>query len=78
MPFSLALQVSKLCDLHDEGDTVTSVSWSDRVSVGVGLLICCTSCTSGSHFTPDTVRPNQCPDERAVLIFRVWNRGLSR
>lgn len=25
-------QVSKLCDLMDDNDTVTSVSWSDRVS----------------------------------------------
>jgi len=24
-------QVSKLCDLHDEADSVTSVSWSERV-----------------------------------------------
>ena len=25
------LQVSKLCDLQDEADSVTSVSWSERV-----------------------------------------------
>jgi len=35
-------QVSKLCDLQQENDMVTSVSWSDRVSLFINhnLLFC--------------------------------------
>lgn len=28
---SFSLQVTKLCDLASDGDSVTSVSWSERV-----------------------------------------------
>ena len=30
--FFFSLQVTRLCDLSGDGDTVTSVSWSERVS----------------------------------------------
>ena len=32
-------QVSKLCDLQDDGDVVTSVSWSDRVSFDISKCL---------------------------------------
>ena len=33
MPSLFFLQVTRLCDLSVDGDTVTSVSWNERVGV---------------------------------------------
>ena len=32
------LQVTRLCDLSQDNDTVTSVSWSERVSVSISAV----------------------------------------
>ena len=35
--FCVCVQVSRLCDLHDEGDSLTSVCWSERgQTLGLG------------------------------------------
>ena len=35
--FNLFLQVTRLCDLSGDGDTVTSVSWAERVKYQIML-----------------------------------------